>query len=120
VGLLSPSPWAVPPCLAVAQYSCFAVDPSASWLISPSLSSLAPPTRATMACSTTNLKTCINGVLGLLWEVRAMVEKMAAAEEVKRATPSDVAGPPHWYLVLMADPTLGSGAGHVVHLLRRP
>jgi hypothetical protein len=49
-----------------------------------------------------------------------MVEKMAAAEEVKRATPSDVAGPPHWYLVLMADPTLGSGAGHVVHLLRRP
>jgi hypothetical protein len=81
------------------------------------LPSLAPPATAAMPCSFTNFKTYIDEALALLWEVWAMVEKMTAAEEAKRAALPDVAGPPRCYLAVMVDPTLGSGAEHVVHLL---
>jgi hypothetical protein len=37
-----------------------------------------------------DIKTCIDGAVALLGEMRAMIEKMAATEETKRTAPLDV------------------------------
>jgi hypothetical protein len=93
LGSPSPSPWAAPLSPTVAQYSCSTANPSAPRL-TPSLpSSLALPTGTTMASSSIDIKTCIDEALTLLEKVRTMVEKMAAAEEAKRAAPPDALPP---------------------------
>jgi hypothetical protein len=51
------------------------------------------PAGAVVACPSTNWKTFIDGALTLLGEVRAMVEKMAAVEEAKKAAPLDALPP---------------------------
>jgi hypothetical protein len=89
IGFVAAIPMGGAPSPVVAQYSCSVTNPSASWLILSSPSTLALPAGATMACSSIDIKTCIDGALTLWGEMQAMVEKIAAAEEAKRAAPPD-------------------------------
>jgi hypothetical protein len=128
-----PSPWASPLSPAVVQYSCSAADPCVSWLIPLSPSTLVLPPGAAVACSSTNWKTCIDGALALLGDVRAMVEKMAVVEEAKKAAPPDVLSPSppadgnafhhplcHLQIVWSSSESVGSALGEELWWLGSP
>jgi hypothetical protein len=62
-------------------------DPSAPRLLLSLPSSLAPPTGAAIACPSLNMRLCLQRALALLWEMKAMAERMAVAEEAKKTAP---------------------------------
>jgi hypothetical protein len=73
-------------------------------LLLPSPSLWALPMEAAATCSSIDIKTCIDGSLALLGEAWAIAEKMAAAEEAKRAAPPDTLSPSPTLIVLHYPP----------------
>jgi hypothetical protein len=77
----------------VAQSSHFAAEPSMSWQLQPSPSLQVLPTDVEMTHASVDAKIDIDGALALIEEVKTMLAKMVAAEEAKKAAPTDVPPP---------------------------